>query len=238
MTFKSPSLGKPLYLVMTLAATAVCAPLWMGHASAGDLDKEIPGAAADPVNPASSEVAVLAGGCFWGQQGLFEHVKGVTKVVAGYSGGEHDTARYRLVASGTTGHAESVQITFDPRPVTFGQILRIYFSVAHDPTEVNRQGPDEGTQYRSEIFAATPEQQSTAQTYIAQLDAAHVFASPIATKVEPLKGFYPAEDYHQDYLVQNPDSSYIRINDLPKIEALKQVWPDFYRARPVLLAEK
>ena len=229
---------KPLYLMMALAATTVFAPLWTGRASAGDLDKEIPGAAADPVNPASSEVAVLAGGCFWGQQGLFEHVKGVTKVVAGYSGGERDTARYRLVSSGTTGHAESVQITFDPRQVTFGQILRIYFSVAHDPTEVNRQGPDEGSQYRSEIFAASPEQQSTAQAYIAQLDAAHVFASPIATKVEPLKGFYPAEDYHQDYLVQNPDSSYIRINDLPKIEALKQVWPDFYRARPVLLAEK
>jgi peptide-methionine (S)-S-oxide reductase len=229
---------KPLYLVMTLAATVVFAPIWMSRASAGDLDKEIPAAAVDPVNSASSEVAVLAGGCFWGQQGLFEHVKGVTKVVAGYSGGGRDTARYRLVGSGTTGHAESVQITFDPRQVTFGQILRIYFSVAHNPTEVNRQGPDEGSQYRSEIFPATPEQESTARAYIAQLDAANVFASPIATKVEPLKGFYPAEDYHQDYLVQNPDSSYIQINDLPKIEALKQVWPDLYRARPVLLAEK
>src|SRR5215469_5350033 len=229
---------KPLYVVMTLAAAAVLAPLWVDRASAGDLDKEIPAPSADPVNPSSSEVAVLAGGCFWGQQGLFEHVKGVTKVVAGYSGGERDTARYRVVATATTGHAESVQITFDPHQVTFGQILRIYFSVAHDPTEVNRQGPDGGTQYRSEIFAASPEQAETARAYIAQLDAAHVFASPIATRVEPLKAFYPAEDYHQDYLVQNPDSSYIQINDLPKIEALKQVWPDFYRARPVLLAEK
>ncbi len=229
---------KPLYLVMAVAAAGVFAPLWMGHASAGDLDKEIPAAAVDPVNPANSEVAVLAGGCFWGQQGLFEHVKGVTKVVAGYSGGERATARYRLVATGTTGHAESVQITFDPHQVTFGQILRIYFSVAHNPTEVNRQGPDEGTQYRSEIFAASPEQESTAQAYIAQLDAAHVFLAPIATTVEPLKGFFAAEDYHQDYLVQNPDSSYIQINDLPKIEALKQVWPDFFRARPVLLAER
>ena len=229
---------KSLHLVMTTAVVAVIAPLWVGHASAGDLDKEIPAAAVDPADPASSEVAVLAGGCFWGQQGLFEHVKGVSKVVAGYSGGERDTARYRLVASGTTGHAESVQITFDPHQVTFGQILRIYFSVAHDPTEVNRQGPDEGTQYRTEIFAASPEQQATAQAYIAQLDTARVFTAPIATKVEPLKAFYPAEDYHQDYLVQNPDASYIRINDLPKIEALKRVWPDFYRARPVLLAEK
>jgi len=142
------------------------------------------------------------------------------------------------VSTGTTGHAESVQITFDPRQVTFGQILRIYFSVAHDPTELNRQGPDEGTQYRSEVFAASPEQEATARAYIAQLDAAHVFAGPIATRVEPLKGFYAAEDYHQDYLVQNPDASYIRINDLPKIEALKQVWPELYRARPVLLAER
>jgi peptide-methionine (S)-S-oxide reductase len=229
---------KPLYLMMTAAAAAVFAPLWMSRASAGDLDKEIPAAAVDPVNTASSEVAVLAGGCFWGQQGLFEHVRGVTRVVAGYSGGGRDTARYRLVGTGTTGHAESVQITFDPHQVTFGQILRIYFSVAHDPTQVNRQGPDEGSQYRSEIFAASSEQEATARAYVAQLDSAHLFAVPIATKVEPLKGFYPAEDYHQDYLVQNPDDSYIRVNDLPKIEALKQVWPAYYRARPVLLAEK
>jgi peptide-methionine (S)-S-oxide reductase len=229
---------KPLYVVMTAAAVAVFAPLWMSRASAGDLDKEIPAAAVDPVNPASSEVAVLAGGCFWGQQGLFEHVKGVSRVVAGYSGGERQTARYRLVGTGTTGHAESIQITFDPHQVTFGQILRIYFSVAHDPTQVDRQGPDEGTQYRSEIFAASSEQESTARAYIAQLDSAHLFAGPIATKVEPLKGFYAAEDYHQDYLVQNPDDSYIRTNDLPKIEALKQVWPAYYQARPVLLAQK
>jgi peptide-methionine (S)-S-oxide reductase len=229
---------KPLYLVMAFAAAVVLAPQLVSHASAGDLDKEIPAAVADPANPATSEVGVLAGGCFWGQQGLFEHVRGVTKVVAGYSGGERGTARYDVVSMGTTGHAESVQVTFDPRQVTFGQILRIYFSVAHDPTEMNRQGPDEGTQYRSEIFAASPEQAATARAYIAQLEAAHVFAAPIATRVEPLKGFYPAEDYHQDYLFLNPAASYIRINDLPKIQALKQVWPDFYRARPVLLAAK
>jgi peptide-methionine (S)-S-oxide reductase len=183
-----------------------------------------------------SEVAVLAGGCFWGQQGVFEHVKGVTKVVSGYSGGGRQTARYDRVSDGDTGHAESVQITFDPHQVTFGQLLQIYFSVAHDPTELNRQGPDEGTQYRSEIFAASPEQDATARAYIAQLDAGHIFAAPIATKVEALKGFYPAEDFHQDYLVRNPQASYIRINDLPKIAALKQVWPAFYREKPVLLA--
>jgi peptide-methionine (S)-S-oxide reductase len=230
---------KPLCMVLATAATAfLFAPLLISRASAGDLDKQIPAAAADPASSASREVAVLAGGCFWGQQGVFEHVKGVTKVVAGYSGGERDTARYPVVSTGATGHAESVQITFDPHQVTFGQILRIYFSVAHNPTEVNRQGPDEGTQYRSEIFATSPEQETTAKAYIAQLASAHVFASPIATRVEPFKGFYPAEDYHQDYLFLNPDSSYIQINDLPKIEALKLVWPDFYQARPVLLAQK
>jgi len=229
---------KPLYLLLAAAAVAMSAMALSSRTYAGDLDKEIPAAAADPANPAASEVAVLAGGCFWGQQGVFEHVKGVTKVVAGYSGGERETARYRLVGSETTGHAESVQVTFDPHQVSFGQLLRIYFSVAHDPTELNRQGPDEGTSYRSEIFAASPEQEATAKAYIAQLDAAHVFAAPVVTRVEPLKGFYPAEDYHQDYLVKNPDSSYIRINDLPKIAALKQVWPEFYREKPVLLAQK
>jgi len=221
-----------------VAAMALSVPLLFSRASAGDLDKEIPAAATDPANTGEHEVAVLAGGCFWGQQGLFEHVKGVTKVVAGYSGGGKATAIYDRVSDGDTGHAESVQITFDPRQVSFGQILRIYFSVAHDPTELNRQGPDTGTQYRSEIFTTSPEQEATARAYIAQLDAAHLFAAPIATKVEPFKAFYAAEDYHQDYLVKNPDSVYIRVNDLPKIGALKRVWPDWYREKPVLLAEK
>jgi peptide-methionine (S)-S-oxide reductase len=229
---------KPLYLMMAAAAIAVGVPLLSSRTYAGDLDKQIPAAAADAANPASSEVVVLAGGCFWGQQGVFEHVKGVTKVVAGYAGGAGRTANYDLVSTGTTGHAESVQVTFDPRQVTFAQLLRIYFSVAHDPTEMNRQGPDSGTQYRSEIFAASPEQEAAAKAYIAQLDAAHVFAAPIATRVEPLKGFYAAEDYHQDYLVTNPESSYIQINDVPKIAALKRVWPEFYKEKPVLLARK
>lgn len=228
---------KPLYLAMAALAAACAAPLLSSHVLAVDLNKEIPAALSDPANPATTEVAVLAGGCFWGQQGVFEHVKGVTKVVAGYSGGEKKTAHYDLVSDGDTGHAELVQITFDPRQVTFGQLLRIYFSVAHDPTEVNRQGPDEGSQYRTEIFAASPEQEATARAYIAQLDAAHIFAAPIATKIEPLKGFYRAEDFHQDYWVRNPNSAYIRINDLPKIAALKRVWPDYYREKPVLLAQ-
>jgi peptide-methionine (S)-S-oxide reductase len=227
----------PVHLAIAAAAAVSIAPFFTGHVSAADLNKEIPAALSDPANPATTEVAVLAGGCFWGQQGVFEHVKGVTKVVAGYSGGERKTAHYDRVSDGDTGHAESVQITFDPRQVTFGRLLQIYFSVAHDPTEVNRQGPDEGTQYRTEIFAASPEQEATARAYIAQLDAAHIFAAPIATKIEPLKGFYRAEDFHQDYWVRNPNSAYIRINDLPKIEALKRVWPDYYQEKPVLLAK-
>jgi peptide-methionine (S)-S-oxide reductase len=227
---------KPLALALAAVSLALVAALLSSHASAGDLNKEIPAAASDPANPAPSEIAVLAGGCFWGQQGIFEHVKGVTKVVAGYSGGSKQTARYDRVSDGDTGHAESVEITFDPRQVSFAQLLRVYFSVAHDPTERDRQGPDQGTQYRSEIFAIGPQQEAVARAYIAQLDTAHIFAGPIATKVEPLKAFYPAEDFHQDYLVHNPDAAYIQINDLPKIAALKRVWPDFYQEKPVLLA--
>lgn len=228
---------KPLYLVMAAAAAIVFAPMLdMAPASAGDLNKPIPAPLRDPANPADREVAVLAGGCFWGQQGVFAHVKGVSRVVSGYAGGAKATADYDQVSSGRTGHAESVQITFNPKEVSFGTLLRIYFSVAHDPTEVNRQGPDRGTQYRTEIFAATPEQEATARAYIAQLDAAKIFDRPIATKVEPLKGFYAAEDYHQDYLFQNPDSAYIRTNDLPKIAALERVWPQYFRRKPVLFA--
>src|SRR6201992_3732032 len=179
------------------AAAALLALPFISRASAGDLDADIPAAAADPANSADTETAVLAGGCFWGQQGVFEHVKGVTKVVAGHSGGGSGTADYARASTGKTGHAESVQITFDPHQVSFGQLLRIYFSVAHDPTELNRQGPDTGTSYRSEIFAASPAQEETAKAYIAQLESAQVFKEPIVTKVEPLKGFYRAEAYHQ-----------------------------------------
>ena len=219
-----------------LAATALLA--LSATARGDDLDKKIPGPAFDPANTASNETIVLAGGCFWGQQAVFEHVKGVTKVVAGYSGGAKQTATYPQVTTETTGHAESVQITFDPRVVSFGKLLQVYFSVAHDPTELNFQGPDQGTSYRSEIFFASPAQEKTARAYIAQLGGAHVFGHAIVTKVEPLKGFYAAEGYHQDYLIHNPTQPYIVFNDLPKLAALKQVWPELYRPDPVRLASR
>jgi peptide-methionine (S)-S-oxide reductase len=173
----------------------------------------------------SKDTAVLAGGCFWGMEGVFEHVKGVTNVVSGFSGGDASTAQYETVSTGTTGHAESVQITFDPSQITYGQILEVYFAVAHDPTELNRQGPDSGTQYRSSIFYANEQQKHIAEAYIAQLNAAHIYRSAIVTKVVPLKGFYPAEAYHQHYLQLHPDAPYIVYNDLPKIEALKKQLP-------------
>jgi len=196
----------------------------------------VPAPAADePAGQATSETAVLAGGCFWGVQGVFQHVKGVTRAVSGYTGGEQGTAHYEMVGTGETGHAESVQITFDPRQITYGRILQIYFSVAHDPTELNHQGPDVGTQYRSTIFPANAEQTKVAKAYIAQLDQAHVFDAAIVTTIEPGRNFYPAEDYHQDFLTRNPDYPYIVYNDLPKIEALKRLFPELYRADPVLV---
>ena len=207
-------------------------------AQADDLDAKIPAPFQDPASTESSETVVLAGGCFWGQQAVFEHVKGVTKVVAGYSGGAKETATYPQVTTETTGHAEAVQITFDPRQVSFGTLLQIYFSVAHDPTQLNFQGPDQGTSYRSEIFAASPTQEKTARAYIAQLGEAHIFSRPIVTKVGSLKGFYAAEGYHQDYLIHNPTQPYIVINDLPKLAALKKVWPALYRPDPVRLASR
>ena len=185
---------------------------------------------------AATETAVLSGGCFWGMQGVFEHVKGVRQVLAGYSGGQKNTAEYEQVSTGDTGHAESVQITFDPKQVTYGQILRVYFSVASDPTELNRQGPDSGTQYRSDIFAANDAQKRIADAYIAQLEKAHAFSSPIVTRVDRLTAFYPAEGYHQDYLIHNPDSLYIQINDQPKIANLKRIYPDAYNDKPVMVA--
>jgi peptide-methionine (S)-S-oxide reductase len=183
---------------------------------------------------APTQTAVLSGGCFWGVQGVFEHVKGVKKVYAGYSGGAASTADYETVSSGTTGHAESVKIIFDPHEISYGRILQVFFSVALDPTMRNAQGPDEGTQYRSEIFYADPEQQRVAKAYVAQLDAAHAYSAPIATRVDALTGFYAAEAYHQDFLVNHPDYPYIAINDMPKVEALKALFPGVYQAQPVL----
>ena len=186
--------------------------------------------------PGGSEVAVVAGGCFWGVQGVFQHVAGVKNAVSGYAGGDKDAAQYETVSSGTTGHAESVQITFDPHQISYGRILQIYFSVAHDPTELNRQGPDSGTQYRSAVFPTSPDQARIAKAYIAQLNQAHVFDAAIVTKIEPDKSFYPAEDYHQDFLAKNPTYPYIVINDQPKIEALKRLFPQAYQANPMLVS--
>ena len=171
---------------------------------------------------------VLAGGCFWGMQAVFQHVKGVHDVVSGYAGGNADKAHYEMVSTGETGHAESVEVTYDPSQIKLDQILKIYFSVAHDPTELNRQGHDTGTQYRSEIFATTDEQKKVADAYIAELNGAKSFSSPIVTKVEPLKAFYPAEAYHQNYAKLHPYNPYIAINDLPKVSALKDTFPDLY----------
>jgi peptide-methionine (S)-S-oxide reductase len=191
----------------------------------------------EPSNPqATSEVAILAGGCFWGVQGVFQHVAGVTRAVSGYAGGDAGTAHYEMVGTNATGHAESVQVTFDPRHISYGHILQIYFSVAHDPTELNRQGPDVGTQYRSAIFPTNLEQVRIAEAYIAQLNQAHVFDAAIVTRIEPGRSFYPAEGYHQNFLTRNPTHPYIVANDLPKIEALKRLFPDSYRVNPVLVA--
>ncbi len=181
------------------------------------------------------ETAVFAGGCFWGVQGVFQHVQGVKNAVSGYDGGAAGTAQYEAVSEGDTGHAESVSVTYDPATVSYGKLLQIYFSVAHNPTELNRQGPDTGTQYRSVIFAQNAEQQKVAQAYIAQLDAAKAFDKPIVTKIEMGKAFYPAEAYHQDFLTENPSYPYIVINDLPKVAQLKKLFPDRYRAEPVLV---
>lgn len=174
--------------------------------------------------------AVFAGGCFWGVQGVFEHVRGVVKAVAGYSGGSSLTAHYEVVSTGVTGHAESVDVTYDPAKVSFEQLLDVYFLVAHDPTQLDRQGPDEGSQYRSEVYYTTQPQHDAVAAKIADLERRHVFSSPIVTKVAPLRAFYPAEGYHQDYMVHNPNDAYIVVNDKPKVAHLQRAFPSLYRA--------
>jgi peptide-methionine (S)-S-oxide reductase len=192
---------------------------------------KLPNPAADePLSKSKgAQTVVLAGGCFWGIQAVFEHVKGVSSATAGYSGGAAQTAQYETVSTGTTGHAESVRVVYDPAQISFGQILKVFFSVAHDPTELNRQGPDEGTQYRSVIFYSNDEQRHIAQAYIDQLNRAKAFSQPIVTQVVALQAFYPAEAYHQDYAEHHPNEPYIAINDLPKLEHLKQMLPELYR---------
>src|SRR5580698_2172201 len=219
------------------AAAACLAAALVLPACADESPKVIPAAQVDApkAQAANTETAVLSGGCFWGVQGVFEHLKGVTKVVSGYAGGASATAQYEIVSTGMTGHAETVKITFDPRQVSYGQILQIYFSVAHDPTELDRQGPDEGTQYRSNIWYTSEQQKKIADAYIKQLGAAHTFGAPIVTRVDALKGFYPAEGYHQDYLIHNPDAPYIVYNDQPKIAAFKRLYAGLYRETPVMV---
>jgi peptide-methionine (S)-S-oxide reductase len=231
-SFKT-SFAFPALLLAGLAAAAGFA----ATRSTAEEARVIPAPAIDePASGRASEVAVVAGGCFWGVQGVFQHVDGVTNAVSGYDGGEKATAHYEMTSTGKTGHAESVQITFDPRKITYGRILQVFFSVAHDPTELNYQGPDEGTQYRSAIFPQNNEQARVAKAYIAQLDAAHAFSAPIVTTIEPGKTFYRAEDYHQNFLARNPGYPYIVINDLPKIANLKRLFPALYRPDPVLVA--
>ena len=221
-------------LVVALATAAFAPrPTRAGEAAV----KIAPPAVVTTTNASGTQTAVFAGGCFWGVQGVFQHVQGVANAVSGYAGGDKRTAVYEIVGSGLTGHAESVAVTYDPRQVSYAKLLQIHFSVAHDPTQLNRQGPDSGTQYRSAVFPQSDEQARVARAYIAQLDKAKVFGRPIATKVEPGRAFYPAEDYHQDYLVRHPSQPYIAINDLPKVADLKRLFPDAWRAEPALVAD-
>lgn len=230
-----PSFGGKLMFAAVLLLVGM--PFGMSRSGAESARSVPPPMLDEPVDPqATTEVAVVAGGCFWGIQGVFQHVAGVTSAVSGYAGGGADTAHYEMTTSGTTGHAESVRITFNPGQISYGRILQIFFAVAHDPTELNRQGPDVGTQYRSAIFPIIPQQAHIAEAYIAQLNRAQAFDSAIVTKIEPGKDFYPAEAYHQDFLTRNPANPYIVVNDLPKIEALKRLFPDLYRSAPVLVA--
>ncbi len=232
----------PLLLVVALVLAPVAAHLFTPQAAHAETAVVIPPPAAAAPNGATAgdglETAVLAGGCFWGVQAIYQHVKGVTSAVSGYAGGAEKDAYYQTVGSGRTGHAESVKVTFDPKQISYGKILQIYFSVAHDPTQLDRQGPDRGPQYRSEIFPQSEQQAQTARDYIAQLDKAKVFAKPIVTKTSTMKqAFYPAEGYHQDYATLHPNQPYIVFNDAPKVANLKAVFADVWREKPVLVGE-
>lgn len=225
---------RALLAIATVGVIGQCSAFSFGRAEEGVI---IAPPALDETTQARSETAVFAGGCFWGVQGVFQHVKGVKEAVSGYAGGAANTAQYERVSNGSTGHAEAVEVTFDPTQVSYGTLLQIYFSVAHNPTELNRQGPDTGTQYRSALFTKSPEQKKVAEAYIAQLDAAKSFSKPIVTKLESYNGFYPAEDEHQDFLTEHPTYPYIVINDLPKVAQLKQLYPDRYQEEPVLVKD-
>jgi peptide-methionine (S)-S-oxide reductase len=231
---RSPVVRGSIVRTLLLLALAAFSSL---PTRAAETSTIIPGPAFDSQEASKDSLStvVLAGGCFWGVQAVFQHVKGVESAVSGYAGGDMTSAHYRDVSSGRTGHAESVKVIFNPRIVTFGQILQIHFSVAHDPTQLDRQGPDVGTQYRSAIFYTDEPQQTIAERYIAQLNQVHAFRQRIVTRLESLQAFYPAESYHQDYLVLHPNSPYIVINDLPKLENLRRLYGDLYRAEPKLV---
>jgi peptide-methionine (S)-S-oxide reductase len=216
-------------IIVAAGLAILAAAAWSRSGKGVDLPN--PKADESPAAAKGKETVVFAGGCFWGIQAVFEHVKGVTRATAGYSGGTVKNPGYEDVSSGTTGHAESVEVVFDPSQITFGQLLKIFFSVAHDPTELNRQGPDFGTQYRSAIFFTTPDQQRIARAYVDQLTQAKMFSSPIVTQIQPMTGFYRAEDYHQDYAAHHPENPYIVINDLPKVANLKKEFPELYVSR-------
>jgi peptide-methionine (S)-S-oxide reductase len=221
-----PSRVSAVLWMVTLAGIVAC--------NAGDRPSvTVPNPAVDATlaTTKAEQTAVVAGGCFWGIQAVFLHVKGVISATSGYSGGAAGTAEYELVSGGDTGHAESVKITYDPSQITYGQLLRVFFSVAHDPTQLNRQGPDTGSQYRSSVFYGSEEQKRIAEAYIAQLDKAKIFPRPIVTQVVPLKAFYPAEAYHQDYAARHPDNPYIAFNDAPKVAHLRQQFPDLYTGK-------
>ncbi len=222
--------------LIAIAALALASWGFLGSGVAAEKAVKLPPPTQDVRGTAATETAVFAGGCFWGVQAVFQHTKGVLNAVSGYAGGEKGTAHYELVGSGRTGHAESVQVTYDPKQVSFGTLLQVYFSVAHDPTTLNRQGPDAGPQYRSAVFYRDAEQKRVTESYIAQLEAAKVFPSRIVTEVRPLTGFYPAEAYHQDYATLHPGSPYIATFDLPKIANLKATLPQLYREQPVLVS--
>ncbi|HEY3847938.1 MAG TPA: peptide-methionine (S)-S-oxide reductase MsrA [Acetobacteraceae bacterium] len=218
------------------ALALLSVPLVTGHADSAP--RTLPPPAIDvPQDGSGLQTAVFGGGCFWGVQGVFQHVQGVTEAVSGYTGGQVANPGYELVSSGTTGHAESVRVTFDPAHVSYGRLLQIFFSVALDPTQVDGQGPDWGTQYRSELFVTTPQQDHVARAYLAQLQAAHVFSRPIATRIDPAGAFYPAEAYHQDYLTRHPDAMYIATYDIPKVRNLQALFPQNWQDAPVMVVK-
>jgi peptide-methionine (S)-S-oxide reductase len=225
--------------VLVIAVLIACAiGFYMARSAAAENAVKLPPPAFDPAVVAGPQTAVFAGGCFWGVQAVFQHTQGVLNAVSGYSGGSRESANYSAIGRGTTGHAEAVQITYDPKVISYGKLLQIYFSVAHNPTQLNRQGPDHGTQYRSAVFYAGAGQKEVTERYIVQLDSARAYPAKIVTQVAPLTAFYPAEDYHQDYATLHPTQPYIAAFDLPKIANLKAMMPEVWREKPALVSQR